>query len=132
MGKKHSLGCFFVFAQNLTRCGKYVTLNLQWKGGHKMLQKYHALFSSYFETNGELKNCKEPETFVMGLIPLLECAEKDFKPHITYKKLHESCANGTFEIRYGLGRRTERLGVLNPSQYVKYIVSNVKAGRLVK
>lgn len=97
-----------------------------------MLQKYHALFSSYFETNGELKNCKEPETFVMGLIPLLECAEKDFKPHITYKKLHESCANGTFEIQYGLGRRTERLGVLNPSQYVKYIVSNVKAGRLVK
>lgn len=97
-----------------------------------MLKHYNAVFSSYFQTNGNIRNCEDPAAFVLGLIPLLESAEKDFLPYHTYNALREDHGNRVCKIKYGLGRRTVRLGVLNPSQFVKHIVSNVKSGRLIK
>lgn len=97
-----------------------------------MLKYYNAVFDSYFQKHGNIRDCEDPAAFVLGLIALLEAAEKDFFPYHTYNELHKDFENRVCEIKYGLGRRTERLGVLNPSQYEKHIVANVKSGRLIK
>ena len=97
-----------------------------------LLKKYFDLFSGYFKENGSMTESDTPGEFVLGLLPLLQQAENEFMPYNVYKELYDAFKSQSCEIKYGLGRHTERLGVLNPSQFVKYMVSNVKSGRLVK
>ena len=97
-----------------------------------MLKKYFDLFSGYFKENGSMMESDTPGEFVLGLLPLLQQAENEFMPYNVYKELYDAFKSQSCEIKYGLGRHTVRLGVLNPSQFVKYMVSNVKSGRLVK
>ena len=97
-----------------------------------MLKKYFDLFFGYFQENGSMTASDTPGKFVLGLLPLLQQAENAFMPYNVYKELYDAFKSQSCEIKYGLGRHTVRLGVLNPSQFVKYMVSNVKSGRLVK
>lgn len=97
-----------------------------------MLKKYFDLFSGYFKENGSMTESDTPGEFVLGLLPLLKQAENEFMPYNVYKELYDAFKSQSCEIKYGLGRHTVRLGVLNPSQLYKYMVSNVKPGRLVK
>ena len=97
-----------------------------------MLKKYFDLFSGYFKENGSMTESDTPGEFVLGLLPLLEKAENEFMPYGVYKDLYDDFESKSCEIKYGLGRHTVRLGVWNPSQFYKYMVSNVKPGRLVK
>lgn len=97
-----------------------------------MLKKYFDLFSAYFKENGTMRESCHPGEFVLGLLPLLKRADDAFRPYNAYKELYNDFESQSCEIKYGLGRRTVRLGVWNPSQFYKYMVSNVKPGRLVK
>ena len=97
-----------------------------------MLKKYFDLFSAYFKENGTMRESCHPGEFVLGLLPLLEKAENEFMPYNVYKDLYDDFESKSCEIKYGLGRHSVGLGVLNPSQFLKYMVSNVKSGRLVK